>query len=90
MSFSDLLLLAQHYGTAQPLYEGGDLTGDGTVDFSDLLLLAQNYGQSSMPAAAVSSTPSTVSPTDVWSVLGRRKRTAHPVLSDFSQAGPPT
>lgn len=53
VNFSDLLLLAQHYGSgAQPLWEGGDLTGDGSVNFSDLLALVQNYGQSTPAVAA--------------------------------------
>ena len=48
VDFSDLLILAQHYGsTTQPLWENGDLTGDGAVAFPDLLIVAQNYGSSS-------------------------------------------
>ncbi len=52
VNFADLLLLAQHYGSSQPLFENGDLTGDGSVGFDDLLLLAQNYGHANTTAAA--------------------------------------
>src|SRR5205807_1448102 len=42
VNFTDLLLLAQHYGQpgTHPL---GDLNGDGSINFSDLLILAQGY-----------------------------------------------
>jgi len=43
VNFSDLLILAQNYGSQQPLFENGDLDGDGSVTFGDLLLLAQHY-----------------------------------------------
>ena len=46
MNFTDLLALAQHYGSApDALWVNGDFTFDGTVNFQDLLILAQNYGQ---------------------------------------------
>ncbi len=42
--FSDLLLLAQHYGqTGNATWPDGDFTRDGNVNFDDLLVLAQNY-----------------------------------------------
>ncbi len=44
VNFSDLLLLAQHYGQANRIWDQGDLNYDGTVNFADLLSLAQNYG----------------------------------------------
>lgn len=45
VGFSDLLTLAQNYGTTSgATFEQGDLNGDGRVDFQDLLILAQNYG----------------------------------------------
>ena len=44
VNFSDLLILAQHYG--QPgEWVDGEFSGGGTVDFADLLTLAQNYGK---------------------------------------------
>lgn len=44
VNFSDLLILAQHYG--QPgEWVDGEFSGGGTVDFADLLRLAQNYGR---------------------------------------------
>jgi hypothetical protein len=48
VNFSDLLLLAQHYGQSGPP-TAGDLNADGRIDFSDLLLLAQNYGSGTAP-----------------------------------------
>ena len=57
VDFSDLLLLAQHYGSAGASWDRGDFDGNGTVDFSDLLILAQRYGDSNLtepPAAAAS------------------------------------
>lgn len=48
VDFSDLLILAQHYGAGGRELGGGNVDGsaDGKVDFNDLLLLAQNYGGS--------------------------------------------
>jgi hypothetical protein len=57
VDFSDLLLLAQHYGQkAATTVSSGDFNGDGSVGFGDLLLLAQHYGQSA-PAAADATVP---------------------------------
>jgi hypothetical protein len=56
VGFSDLLILAQHYGTAGTFGQG-DMNYDGSVAFSDLLLLAQNYGRS-LPTAGASATDS--------------------------------
>ena len=46
VNFSDLLILAQHYGES-PLatWTDGDFNGDGWAGFDDLLILAQHYGQ---------------------------------------------
>jgi hypothetical protein len=44
VNFSDLLLLAQHYGQTNRIWDQGDMNYDGTVNFADLLALAQNYG----------------------------------------------
>ena len=44
VNFSDLLLLAQHYGSADATWDQGDFDYNGAVGFSDLLKLAQNYG----------------------------------------------
>ena len=47
VDFSDLLSLAQHYGTTSGnSFATGDFNYDGSVNFNDLLLLAQNYGKS--------------------------------------------
>jgi hypothetical protein len=56
VNFADLLILAQHYGSPQPLFELGDLDGDGLVGFSDLLLLAQHYGAGTLAATVTGST----------------------------------
>jgi hypothetical protein len=50
VNFSDLLVLAQHYGQSGTLADG-DLNDDGKVGFDDLLILAQNYGHTA-PAGA--------------------------------------
>ena len=44
VNFTDLLILAQHYGQPTSKWDQGDLNYDGTVNFADLLGLAQNYG----------------------------------------------
>lgn len=56
VDFSDLLTLAQHYGTAGATWEQGDCNADGTVGFDDLLILAQHYG-ATVDAAAASPVP---------------------------------
>lgn len=45
VNFSDLLILAQHYGQTGEWVDG-EFSGGGTVNFADLLTLAQHYGQS--------------------------------------------
>ena len=54
VAFSDLLILAQHYGSTNATWSTGDLDSDGAVGFSDLLLFAQHYGDalSPLPLAA--------------------------------------
>jgi len=56
VDFSDLLILAQHYGKTGQTQDTGDTNGDGKVDFSDLLTLAQEYGKTSTGAATLAST----------------------------------
>ena len=54
VDFSDLVILAAHYG--QPgIFSTGDLNLDGSVDFADLVLLASNFGRSVAPVTAVRS-----------------------------------
>ena len=67
VGFSDLLVLAQHYGTAGT-FSAGDVNYDGTVGFADLLLMAQNYGKSLPNPSAASLTDS------LWSIRARRVR----------------
>lgn len=53
VNFTDLLMLAQHYG--QPgQWIDGNFNGDAVVNFADLLSLAQNYG-STLPTAELAS-----------------------------------
>ena len=57
VNFSDLLILAQHYGQAGTFAQG-DLNGDGSVNFADLLILAQNYGRSASGAGTAAAAAS--------------------------------
>ena len=60
VNFTDLLLLAQHYGLTNANFTEGDFNGDGTVGFPDLLMLAQDYGQTLAAApvlAGIASVP---------------------------------
>ena len=45
VNFSDLVILARHYGSASATWETGDFNFDGKVGFDDLVLLARDYGQ---------------------------------------------
>jgi hypothetical protein len=62
VNFSDLLVLAQNYGSATATWNTGDFDGDGAVTFSDLLTLAQHYGTdaSDPRGAAVAAVPEPV------------------------------
>ena len=57
VDFTDLLILAQHYGQTTTDLTTGDFNGDGKIDFTDLLTLAQHYGQAdaAVPASAAAS-----------------------------------
>jgi len=58
VNFSDLLILAQNYGTKSgATHAQGDANGDGAVNFADLLILAQEYGQKAPAAAAAVAAP---------------------------------
>lgn len=51
VDFSDLLIVAQHYGLSSgAMWGDGDFNNDGSVGFDDLLILAQNYGTGVTPA----------------------------------------
>jgi plastocyanin len=54
VNFTDLLILAQHYGQTTTDLTTGDFNGDGKIDFADLLILAQHYGQSDAAVSAAS------------------------------------
>lgn len=46
VNFSDLVTVAQNYGSMGADWEHGDFNGDGNVGFADLVTIAQNYGSS--------------------------------------------
>jgi hypothetical protein len=79
VDFTDLLTLAQRYGSPNATFAEGDVNYDGSVNFNDLLLLAQNYGKglaarAATPAqVAAASAPDPLSTGD--SPLRRLKRT---------------
>jgi hypothetical protein len=61
VEFTDLVVLAQNYGTVKQTFSKGDFNYDGKVDFEDLVMLAQRYG-TSLPAPAagpMGATPAT-------------------------------
>lgn len=55
VDFSDLVLLAQSYGTSGKTFSQGnfDYDGEGNVNFDDLVLLARNYSKDWSPAATI-------------------------------------
>jgi len=57
VNFTDLVILAQHYGKSGMNWDQGDFDYDGTVAFADLASLAQHYGQTLAPAVAAVSVP---------------------------------
>lgn len=64
-SFSDLVAVAQNYGTAGKGQASGDFDYDGLVGFSDLVMVAQNYGRNlsdSLPSSPVPAMPVVVAP----------------------------
>ena len=62
VNFTDLLLVAQHYGQTGANWDQGDFTGDASVGFPDLLALAQNYGSFSGSLSAAAPLAAAVSP----------------------------
>lgn len=58
VNFTDLLILAQHYGQPDGNWDQGDVNYDGMVNFTDLLGLAQNYGGTLSAAQLDTFTPS--------------------------------
>lgn len=60
VDFSDLVILARHYGqSAQPFSAGNiDRDSEGRVDFDDLVILAQKFGRTlPAPVGAISVAP---------------------------------
>lgn len=77
VNFSDLLILAQHYGK-DGTWVNGDFDADGVIKFSDLLILAQHYGQSlgASPAVGAVPEPATLGLLVAAAPLLRRRRAA--------------
>lgn len=61
VGFSDLLVMAQHYGTSGHTFSFGNVDYDaaGLVDFNDLLLFARAYGTALPAGAAPAAQPTT-------------------------------
>ena len=57
VNFSDLVILARHYGANSATWETGDFNFDGKVGFDDLVLLARDYGQTVTPAELATFSP---------------------------------
>lgn len=57
VDFTDLLILARHYGMQNAKWDQGDFDYDGMVDFNDLKALARNYNASFDPAALAQFSP---------------------------------
>jgi len=79
LNFSDLVILAQHYGSAAATWDQGDFNYDGTVNFSDLVILAQNNQPATASSLAVLThqTASQVPATDAASTsLAPRKHSS--------------
>lgn len=57
VNFSDLVILARHYGSSAATWETGDFNFDGKVGFDDLVLLARDYGQTVTPAQLATFSP---------------------------------
>ena len=60
VNFSDLVILAQHYG-ASATWDQGEFSYGGKVNFADLVALAQNYNKS-VGTAAVSASAAALTP----------------------------
>ena len=60
VNFTDLLTLAQNYGSTTASWPQGDFNADSSVTFEDLLALAQHYGSDVTGGAAVVAVPEPV------------------------------
>ena len=45
IDFEDFLILAEHFGEEDAVFDEGDFDGDGRVSFLDFLVLAENFGK---------------------------------------------
>ena len=79
VDFTDLVLVARHYGQSNVTWSQGDFNGDGSVGFDDLLIVARNYGKSvstTTAAAAVQAASAAVEvrQPDAWHKLIHHRR----------------
>ena len=78
VSFSDLVIVARHYGQINATWAQGDFDGDGKVDFMDLVILARNYGQAVPAAVNAAAVPGVeLQPADQWMKFARTIRRRH-------------
>jgi predicted chitinase len=57
VNFSDLVILAQNYGSSGRTFSQGNFNYDITVDFADLVILAQRYGTTFQSPQKLSTAP---------------------------------
>jgi len=82
VNFSDLVVVAQHYGSSGRLFSEGDFDYDSLVGFSDLVTVAQKYGTTLAPPAPAA-TPEFVAGLRSTPVAtkGDSKKQAKPIFS---------
>ena len=91
VNFSDLLLIAQNFGSTSASWRQGDFTSDGLVDSVDLSLVAGNYGSGFNAdwQRALTSVPEPSSLLLMWATLlvipHRSKRSQRNQPTDFSE-----
>jgi len=73
VDFTDLLILAQHYGDSPAPWRQGNFNTDPTIDFSDLLLLAEDYGQSTAATQSEVPEPFCIAALAAAATLSRRR-----------------
>jgi hypothetical protein len=90
VNFSDLLVLAQHYGQKNATFSTGDFNNDGSVGFDDLLILAQHYGEPTAGTTAVAvPEPASAFPLGCLGLFAfHRRRLMCPSAKDKSRVKP--
>ena len=77
VGFTDLVILARHYGQTSASWDAGDFNYDGKVDFTDLVALARHYGQSGPAAVAALAGRADLSLTAPLLISRRRQSRRH-------------